>query len=78
METIDSICLALESLGDTLAVVVNVQDVTAKNLEESETLSRNCQLPEGQRAWMQPKRDIDVVPHELREQFDAMQSKPAP
>ena len=30
MDMIDQVCLALEPLGDTLAVVVNLQDVTAK------------------------------------------------
>jgi len=47
MQTIDQVCLALEPLGDTLAVVVNVQDVSARNADGATTLSRNCQLPEG-------------------------------
>jgi hypothetical protein len=50
MQTIDQVCLALEPLGDTLAVVVNVQDVTARNADGATTLSRNCRLPEGERA----------------------------
>lgn len=31
MDMIDQVCLALEPLGDTLAVVVNVQDVTRED-----------------------------------------------
>jgi hypothetical protein len=50
MAMIDRVCVALEPLGDTLAVVVNLQDATAKNGDEAITLSRNCQLPEGQNA----------------------------
>jgi len=63
---IDEVCLALEPLGDTLAVVVNVQDATATNGDEAMTLSRNCQLPEGQRAAFQKKRQVDVVDRETR------------
>jgi hypothetical protein len=44
MATIDNVCLGLESLGDTLSVVVNVQDLTATTSEGADTLSRNCQL----------------------------------
>ena len=33
MATIDQVCLALEPLGDTLAVVVNVQDVGARSAD---------------------------------------------
>ncbi|MEP6605686.1 MAG: hypothetical protein ABJA60_06165, partial [Nitrosospira sp.] len=75
MAMIDKVCLALEPLGDTLAVVVNVQDVTAKNPDGATTLSRNCQLQEGQRAFMQAKREVDVVPKETRERFKEMQRK---
>jgi hypothetical protein len=74
MQKIDQVCLALEPLGDTLAVVVNVQDVTARNADGATTLSRNCQLPEGERALMQGKREVDVVSRELREKFITMQS----
>lgn len=73
MVMIDRICSALEPLGDTLAVVVNVQDATAKNSDDAATLSRNCQLPEGQRAFAQPKRQIDVVDPEVRRAFKAQQ-----
>lgn len=75
MEMIDRVCVALEPLGDTLAVVVNVQDVAARNGDEAETLSRNCQLAEGERAFLQKKRQVDVVAPEVREQFKRMQGK---
>jgi hypothetical protein len=75
MDMIDQVCLALEPLGDTLAVVVNVQDVDAKNGDEAMTLSRNCQLPEGQRTFMQAKRQVDVVSPEVRARFRKMQAK---
>jgi len=75
MAMIDQVCLALEPLGDTLAVVVNVQDVTAKNADGATTLSRNCQLQEGERALLQAKREVDVVPAELRNQFKQQQRK---
>lgn len=75
MAMIDRVCVALEPLGDTLAVVVNVQDVTATNGDEAETLSRNCQLAEGERAFLQRKRQVDVVAPEVRGQFKRMQGK---
>lgn len=75
MAMIDEVCLALEPLGDTLAVVVNVQDAMARNGDEAMTLSRNCQLPEGQRAAFQKKRQIDVVDRQTREAFKSMQRK---
>lgn len=74
-DMIDRICVALEPLGDTLGVVVNLQDAKARNGDEAETLSRNCQLPEGQRAFMQAKRQVDVVAPEVREQFKNMQRR---
>lgn len=61
MATIDNVCLALEPLGDTLSVVVNVQDVMATTSEGADTLSRNCQLGAGERAMFQQKRQIDVL-----------------
>ncbi len=76
METINRVCLALEPLGDTLAVVVNLQDVTATTFEGADTLSRNCQLAEGQRALLQTKRQVDVLDPELRRVFQAQQEKP--
>lgn len=73
MDMIDEVCLALEPLGDTLAVVINVQDVTATTPDGAHTLSRNCQLGEGERAFLQKKREVDVVSKELRETFKGMQ-----
>ena len=75
MDMIDRVCLSLEPLGDTLGVVVNLQDVAARNGDEAETLSRNCQLPEGQRAFMQTKRQVDAISPEVREQFKKMQQE---
>ncbi len=73
MDTIDRICVALEPLGDTLAVVVNVQNVIAKTSEEADTLSRNCQLQAGERALFQQKRQVDALDPELRRVFKARQ-----
>lgn len=75
MDMIDQVCLALQPLGDTLAVVVNLQDATAKNADDAMTLSRNCQLPEGQSAFMQTKRQVDVIAPEVRAQFKKMQQR---
>jgi hypothetical protein len=75
MAMIDQVCVALEPLGDTLAVVVNVQDVTAQHADGATTLSRNCQLPEGQRAFLQRKRQVDVLAPEVRARFKDQQAK---
>jgi len=63
------------SIGKGVGFVVirtNVQDVTAKNADGATTLSRNCQLQEGERAMSQAEREVDVVPNELREKFKGM------
>lgn len=73
--TIDRVCVALEPLGDTLGVVVHVQDVTARNADGAATLSRNCQLAAGQRAAFERERQVDVVPEATRTQFKAMQQR---
>jgi hypothetical protein len=73
MAMIDQVCVALEPLGDTLAVVVNVQDVTATKPDAATTISRNCQLAEGQRAFLQGNRQVDVVSREVRKQFKGQQ-----
>lgn len=70
-DTIDAICTRLEPLGDTLGVVVNLQSRAARTGDELEILSRNCQLPPGERAMMQPNRQIDVLPPEVRAQHRA-------
>lgn len=75
MATIDRVCLALEPLGDTLGVVVNLQDVTATTSEGADTLSRNCQLRAGERAMLQKKRQVDVLDPEVRKVFRAQQGK---
>jgi hypothetical protein len=73
MATIDNVCLALEPLGDTLSVVVNLQDVMATTSEGADTLSRNCQLGAGERAMFQQKRQVDVLDPEVRRVFRAQQ-----
>lgn len=75
---IDEVCDALEPLGDTLGVVVEVQNANARNGDEMETLTRNCQLGVGQRAIGQHKRPIDTVSTEVRAQFNAMQERNQP
>lgn len=75
MDMVDQVCMSLEPLGDTLGVVVNLQDVAARNGDEAETLSRNCQLPQGERAFMQAKRQVDAIPPQVREQFKKMQQE---
>ncbi|GAB2546387.1 hypothetical protein GCM10027065_17510 [Rhodanobacter koreensis] len=75
MATIDNVCLALEPLGDTLSVVVNVQDVMATTSEGADTLSRNCQLGAGERAMFQQKRQVDVLDPEVRRVFRAQQAQ---
>ncbi len=69
--TIDAICLELESLGDTLGVVVNLQSGAATNGDDLEILSRNCQLAPGDRAFLQSNRQIDVIPAGIRAQHRA-------
>ena len=66
--TIDDVCVALEPLGDTLAVVVHLQNAAASTSEEMDTLSRNCQLAEGDYALMQRERQMDVLDPEIRRQ----------
>ena len=73
-QTIDDICLKLEPLGDTLAVVVNLQSGAAQTGDELEVLSRNCQLAPGDRAFMQRPRQLDVIDPQIRRQHRANQS----
>ena len=75
MATIDQVCIALQPLGDTLSVIVNVQDITAQNPDAATTLTRNCQLPEGQRAFGQSKRQVDVVGAETSAVFKDQQAR---
>jgi len=73
MAMVERVCDVLDPLGDTLAVVVNVQDVTATTSEGADAVSRNCQLPEGQRAFLQPKRQIEALDPAIRKAFKAQQ-----
>jgi len=75
MATVDRVCDAIAPLGDTLAVVVHVQDAAATTADAAATLSRNCQLPAGELAFMQKKRSIDVVSPDLRGAFKAQQAR---
>lgn len=72
--TIDDICLKLEPLGDTLAVVVNLQSGAARTGDELEVLSRNCQLAPGDHAFMHRPRQLDVLDPDIRRQHQANQS----
>lgn len=74
MATVDAVCSQLDPLGDTLAVVVHVQSRVARTGDELETISRNCQLAEGDRAFAQRERELDVIPREVRAQHAAQQS----
>lgn len=69
--TIDGICHELEPLGDTLGVVVNLQSGAARNGDELEILSRNCQLAPGDRALMQRNRQFDVLSPAIRREQKA-------
>ncbi|HBD20694.1 MAG TPA: hypothetical protein DC063_11850 [Arenimonas sp.] len=73
--TIDAVCLELEQLGDTLGVVVNLQSGAARNGDELEILSRNCQLAPGDRAFMSRHRQVDVVSPEVRDQHRRSQAQ---
>ena len=67
-QTIDELCVRLEPLGDTLAVVVHVQDAAPTSHDGMDTLSRNCQLAEGEQAFMQRARQVDAVDPAIRAQ----------
>jgi hypothetical protein len=73
MAMVDRVCDTLAPLGDTLGVVVNVQDVTATTSAGADAVSRNCQLPEGQRAFLQRKRQIEALDPATRRAFEAQQ-----
>lgn len=70
--TIDGICRQLEPLGDTLAVVVHLQDATARTGDELETINRNCQLKPGEYAMAQSKRQLDVIDSAIRARHKAV------
>lgn len=71
---IDTVCLGLQPLGDTLAVVVHLQNAAARNHDELQTLSRNCQLQGDDQAFMQSPRPMDVLPENDRRQHAAARS----
>lgn len=71
-QTIGRICQQLDPLGDTLAVVVHLQDATARTGDELETISRNCQLKSGEFAQFQPKRQLDVIDPVIRARHKAV------
>lgn len=73
--TIDAICQQLEPLGDTLAVVVHLQSRAARTGDELETINRNCQLAEGDHALFQQKRQLDVIPPEIRAEHAARKAE---
>ncbi|HKZ09762.1 MAG TPA: hypothetical protein VJL61_03535 [Rhodanobacteraceae bacterium] len=73
MAMVDRACDALAPLGDTMGVVVNVQDVTAMTSEGADAVSRDCQLPEGQRAVMRSRRQIEALDPATRKAFEAQQ-----
>lgn len=68
MQTIDELCVRLEPLGDTLAVVVHLQNASPANRDQMDTLSRNCQLAEGDVAFAQRQRSVDALDPMVRAQ----------
>lgn len=69
--TIDALCLELEPLADTLAVVVHVQDAAPSDRDGRDTLSRNCQLAPGDHSMFQRAREVDVLDPGVRAQHRA-------
>ena len=67
-QTIDDLCIRLEPLGDTLAVVVHVQNAAATTHDQMDTLSRNCQLAPGDQALFQRNHKVDVLDPAVRAQ----------
>jgi hypothetical protein len=70
-QAIDEICYQLEPFGDTLGVVVHLQNADARTRSEADTLSRNCQLAPGDRALLQTPHQLDVLDPALRSQARA-------
>ena len=67
-QTIDELCVQMEPLGDTLAVVVHIQNAGARTHDEMDTLSRNCQLAPGDHAMFQRARTLDALDPAIRAQ----------
>ena len=76
-QMIDRVCIRLQPLGDTLAVVVNLQDAAARTHGGMQTLSRNCQLQGDDRALLQDRREMDVLPEHWRRQQSENARMPA-
>lgn len=70
-QTVDELCYRLEALGDTLAVVVHLQNAAPRNRDDMDTLSRNCQLAEGDRSMFVRDRRVDVLDPSVRAQHRA-------
>ena len=70
-QTIDALCIGLEPLGDTLAVVVHLQDAAPATRDGMDTLSRNCQLAPGDHSMFQRARTVDVLDPGIRAQHRA-------
>lgn len=75
MAMVDSVCDVIAPLGDTLGVVVNVQDVTATTSAGADAVSRDCQLPAGQRAFLEGHRQIEALDPKIRSAFEAQQGQ---
>lgn len=75
---IDQVCMALEPLGDTLAVVVHLQDASARGGSALDTLSRNCQLQPGDHAFLHTQKRMDVLEPEVRAQYHASRERLQP
>jgi hypothetical protein len=67
-QTIDELCVRLEPLGDTLAVVVQLQDAAPATRDGMDTLGRNCQLAPGDHALLQRARTVDALDPAIRAQ----------
>ena len=74
-QTIDDLCIRLEPLGDTLAVVVHLQDAAPTSRAGMDTLSRNCQLVPGDHAMLQRDRRMDVLDPAVRAQHEATMAR---
>jgi hypothetical protein len=71
VQTIDTLCWQLEPHGDTLGVVVHLQNTAPRNRDEMDTLSRNCQLAEGDASLFVRQHQVDVLDPALRAQHRA-------
>ena len=76
-QTIDRVCVALEPLGDTLGVVINLQSGEARTGAELQLLVRNCQLAVGEHAFLHDRRDRNVVSDAVWTQHEANQQRGA-